>query len=120
MELTLHTEVVLDSCHKLEGYEGKCKNLHGHSWLVEIWFKGDSKLKDTVGILVDFGIIKILKEQLDHTYINDVIGVNPTAENLTEWIYRRIKKEINNKIKVTVRVYETLVGKKTYCEGGDF
>ena len=121
MDLTLHTEVTIDSCHKLDKYDGKCANLHGHTWKVELWFKGSSLETDDVGILVDFGIVKELKELLDHKYLNDVIQKNPTAENLTQWIYYWIKDRIkNNNIKQKVRVYETAVDKLTYCEAGDF
>lgn len=119
MILKLHTEVTIDSCHKLNNYDGKCNNLHGHTWKIELWFQGDSKYKNKVGILVDFGIVKEIKELLDHKYLNKVIRKNPTAENLTEWIFKYVKKEINENIKVKVRVYETAVDKLTYCEGGD-
>jgi len=124
MILTLHTETVIDSSHNLKGYKGKCKNIHGHSWLIKLWFRGNSKLKDEIGILLDFGIVKKLKERLDHQYLNDVIGKNPTAENLVEWIYEWLQHQdprIKNKeIKVKIRIYETAVRKETYCEGGDF
>ena len=120
MKLTLHTEVAIDSAHYLEGYNGKCAHMHGHTWKIELWFKGDSSLKDNVGILVDFGIVKELKELLDHKVINIEINQNPTAENLTEYIYKYIKSKIDKQIQVKVRVYETYVEKKTYCEGGDF
>jgi 6-pyruvoyltetrahydropterin/6-carboxytetrahydropterin synthase len=134
MMLTLFTETVIDSCHMLSGYDGLCKNMHGHSWLIKLWFKGDSKYKDEVGILVDFGIVKELKEWLDHQYINDKIieqlknigykdtdYCNPTAENLSHIIYNFLTEKINNKeIQVKVRIYETAVLKKTYCECGDF
>jgi len=119
-ELTLHTEVTIDSAHKLEKYDGKCATLHGHTWKVEVWFKGHPSLRDEVGILVDFGIVKEIKEHLDHKYINDVIRMNPTAENLTQYIYMFIKDRIKKGIRVKVRVYETCVDKITYCEGGDF
>ncbi len=130
MILTLHTETTIDSCHQLKGYDGKCKNLHGHTWKIELWFRGDSSLKDKVGILVDFGIVKELKELLDHKNLNEVIDMNPTAENLTEWIHNWIMEKFysvdwqltktERPIKVKVRVYETAVGKETYCEEGDW
>ena len=125
MKLTLHTETTVDSCHKLEGYDGKCKNLHGHTWKIELWFKGDSEYKDKVGILIDFGIVKLLKEELDHKYLNDVLNMNPTAENLSEWVYIYVKDSIEKanrpeEIELKVRIYETAVDKKTYCECGDF
>jgi len=120
MKLKLHTEIVIDSCHHLEGYNGKCSNLHGHSWLIELWFEGDSIFKDKVGILVDFGIVKDLKNTIDHRNLNEIFNINPTAENMTEYIYDYIKCKINKNIKVKVKVHETVIGKSTWCEGGDF
>jgi len=118
--LLLHTETVIDSCHHLEGYNGKCSNKHGHSWKLEVWFKGTPILKDDVGILVDFGIIKDIKEKLDHKDLNEVLNFNPTAENLSEWIYNFIKKKVAKDIEIKIRLYETYVGKKTWCEWGDW
>lgn len=122
MELTLHTETTIDSCHKLEGYDGKCCQLHGHTWKVELWFKGDTINLDEVGILVDFGIVKELKEMLDHKYLNDVIKKNPTAENLSQWIYAWLDEKLglhHTTIRHKVRLYETAVDKLTWCECGE-
>ena len=94
MILTLHTETTIDSAHKLENYDGICSRIHGHTWKLEFWFKGDSQYQDEVGIMVDFGIVKQIKEILDHRYINDVIGMNPTAENLTMWLVGTLKNMI--------------------------
>ena len=119
--LTLHTETVINAAHCLEGYDGACKNVHGHSWLVEVWFKGPSANKDSVGILVDFGVVKDIHKKFDHKLINDVIGMNPTAETLVEWIYNELKRKISNpNIHIKVRVHESVVGKSAWCEGGDF
>jgi len=119
--IKLHTEFTFDSAHKLEGYKGKCASTHGHTWKMELDIFGDKKFKDKVGILIDFGIVKKLKEELDHKYLNDVIKMNPTAENLSEWIYNRLKYKIKNKqIDIHIRLYETAVGKETYCDYGDF
>lgn len=118
--ITLYTEEVIDSCHNLVGYPGKCINQHGHSWLISCWFRGHKKLKNKIGILVDFGIVKEIKDKLDHTNINDVLVANPTAENITEWIYNYLKKKVQYGVQIKVRVYETCVRKETYCEMGDF
>jgi len=122
MMLTLHTETVIDSCHYLRDYVGKCSSPHGHSWKVEVWIMGDSSKKDDVGILFDFGNINKIKDQLDHKIINDVDPfhkINPTAENLSEWIYNQLK-ENDPDLMFKIRLYETVVGKETYCECGDF
>ena len=125
MKLLLHTETTFDSCHQLIGYDGKCAQMHGHTWKIEIWFNGFKKDVDEVGILVDFGIVKLLKEELDHKDITHLIKlddkeVNPTAENLAQWIHNFVIGEINTKVQCKVRLYETAVGKETWCEYGDF
>lgn len=121
MELTLHSEFDFDSCHRLVGYVGKCSNIHGHTWKVDCWFKGDSKYRDKVGILVDFGYVKAVKDFLDHKDLNTIFKTfNPTAENISLYIYKLFKKSLNRHIKIKIRVYETYVGKKTYCEVGDW
>jgi len=123
MELTLFTEEVIDGAHFLPTYDGKCRNMHGHSWLIKIWFRGDSLYLDKDGILVDFTAIKEVKDRFDHKLLNDVIGiVTPTAEHLTEIIYGLLKTDTLKAkgIKVKVRVYENAVLRKSYCEGGDW
>ena len=72
--------------HRLElDYESKCQNLHGHNWIIEIAMR--SKELDSNGMVMDFTHIKKeIKDALDHKYINDVVGVNPTAENIAKWI----------------------------------
>jgi 6-pyruvoyltetrahydropterin/6-carboxytetrahydropterin synthase len=120
MLLTLHTETTIDSAHCLNGYEGKCKQVHGHTWLIEIWIRGRYEDRDEVGILWDFGNIKRISDTLDHKMINDVIGMNPTAENLSWWIYGYCHDSTKKELSFKVRVYETAVKKETWCEIGDF
>lgn len=123
MQLTLHTETVIETAHHLEGYEGACSRKHGHSTRIRLWFRGDSNALQDIGILVDFGIVKTLKDQLDHKDLNELPGFegNPTAENMSMYVYNFICKQIDHgAIKVAVRYYETAIGKETYCDCGDF
>ncbi len=70
-------------------YESKCQNLHGHNWIVTVHLKG--KELDHNGMLMDFTHIKReVHDALDHKHINDVVDVNPTAENMAKWIADRI------------------------------
>ena len=122
MQLLLHTETFVDSAHHLRGYDGKCSRTHGHLWRIRVWIKGDSEQCDSVGILFDFGNIKKLQEKLDHYDINTIEPfdkVNPTAENLCRYFYEELN-EMSPNLYFRVRVYETVVGKKTWCECGDF
>lgn len=93
----LSKEFTFDSAHHLHEYEGKCKNLHGHTYKVIF---GISSYTDETGIGIDFGDIKkIWKEQievhLDHKYLNESLPkMNTTAENISVWIYEKMKQAL--------------------------
>jgi len=81
-----------DAAHCIGSHKGKCKNVHGHTWtvnvelefLVDIFFDG--------GILVDFGDIKSLINELDHKNLNEVFyREDVTAEFLTLHFIDKIK-----------------------------
>jgi len=112
----LRIESHFDAAHKLIGYEGKCAELHGHTWKVEVFVSGE-KLDD-VGILVDFNILKEklskIIERLDHKSLNDIREIgNPTCENLSKYIFQSLKN-LPKHIKLEkVRLWE---GEKSWCE----
>lgn len=62
------------AAHRLVGYKGKCEELHGHNFAVEVFMSGESLGGD--GMLVDFQTIKAnlqkVLDVLDHKYINDI------------------------------------------------
>lgn len=89
--------------HKLSlDYESKCSNIHGHNWIVEIYMR--SKNLDRNGMVMDFTHIKKeIHDALDHKYINDVVQVNPTAENIARWICEKLGEKC---YKVTVQESE--------------
>lgn len=76
-----------DAAHYLPDYPGKCRDMHGHRWTVELCVEGDVDPK--TGMVVDFavlgGLLGTLKSKLDHTVLNDVIP-NPTAENICLYV----------------------------------
>ena len=87
MEATVVKRVSFDAAHFLPYYVGKCHNMHGHHWVVELGIKGEMALE--TGMVVDFTLLKdFLKthvERFDHTNLNDFFP-NPTAERLAEYI----------------------------------
>ncbi|GEN55482.1 6-carboxytetrahydropterin synthase QueD [Halobacillus faecis] len=107
-------EFTFDAAHHLHCYEGKCKNLHGHTYKVIF---GISGFTDDIGLVIDFGDIKnIWKKQievhLDHRYLNDTLpNMNTTAENMVVWIYEKmeeaLKGDSNNCRVEFVKLYET-------------
>ena len=70
-------------------YESKCRRLHGHNGLITIYCC--SETLDENGMVVDFSHLKqLVKEQLDHRNLNEVLPFNPTAENIARWICDQI------------------------------
>lgn len=72
----------------------KCRRLHGHSFQVEIVVEGENDPR--LGWVMDYADIsaafKPLWEQLDHNYLNEIVGLtNPTSENVAVWIWERLK-----------------------------
>jgi len=112
----LRIESHFDAAHKLIGYKGKCAELHGHTWKVEVFVVGE-KLDD-VGILVDFNTLKEklsrIIGRLDHKFLNSLKEIgNPTCENLSKYIFENLK-DLRMHVKLEkVRVWE---GEKSWCE----
>jgi len=46
-------EFTFDSCHKLLDYDGKCANLHGHTYHLQISLK--RRINPKTGMVIDFG-----------------------------------------------------------------
>lgn len=105
---------VFSAAHRLEHYEGKCEELHGHNFLVEAFFTGEAL--NSEGMLVDFKVLKkYLKDvldTLDHKYINEIPFFAERAsssEYIAMFIFKEIKgiiKERNISLK-EVRVWES-------------
>lgn len=88
----LSIEDHFSAAHNLRNYKGKCENLHGHNYKVQIFVRG--KKLDKSGLLADFvelkKALKKVLDKLDHQYLNEVppfTKLNPTAENISQYIY---------------------------------
>jgi 6-pyruvoyltetrahydropterin/6-carboxytetrahydropterin synthase len=81
-----------DAAHYLENYQGKCANLHGHRWVVEVYLN----VPDDNDLTIDFGDAKkIIDSKLpDHQCLNDLYDFNPTAENIVKHLKSELKKEL--------------------------
>ena len=88
-------EFYFDAAHFLPEYKGKCEQVHGHTYKLEVIIEGELH-KD--GMVMDFKhlkeiVTKIILENLDHKTLNDLFE-NPTAENIAIWIFAELRKYI--------------------------
>ena len=88
------------AAHNLREFRGKCENLHGHNWKVEVVLRGKSLASN--GILVDFGEVKAevrdILEEMDHKYLNELpffITNNPSSENITRFLFEKLAAKFN-------------------------
>ena len=98
--------------HALRNYRGKCENVHGHNYRVQVGMEGAAL--DDHGLLYDFAELKkrlrAVSEYLDHQFINELAPfdkINPSAENIAKFICEEIQKDLTNASIAYVRVWET-------------
>lgn len=100
-----------DMGHRLVAHEGKCRHLHGHEYKLFVTVVG---VQDEMGRVIDFGQLKqivgdFINSELDHNFMlqlgdplipvleaageqHIVSPFAPTAENIIEWMAKRIDK----------------------------
>lgn len=110
------------SAHQLRGYKGKCENLHGHNYKIEIFARGAEL--NNIGLLIDFGDLKKAADEivkyLDHRNLNELPPfdeeLNPSAENLARYFVEYLNGRVgDDRVKVyKVRCYETPTSVATY------
>ena len=133
--MKISTRTFFEAAHRLTDYDGKCKRIHGHNWVVDIDIDTKKDL-DKTGFVVDFGDIKKVVDRFDHMLVlkdceeNKKIAesippewiiwtsFNPTCEEFVKHIKDEIVKAIKlDKEDVRVKVYETYKPIKTsYAE----
>lgn len=134
----LKVEHSFDSAHFLSNYKGKCGNIHGHRWRVEVEVIAQELVEggQLDGMVIDFGDLKSdIKEYIDYYDHSLIIQENSmkkellellvqenfkiiempfrtTAENFSKFFYEGIKK-MGYKVK-RVTVYETPTNSAAY------
>lgn len=107
MRVRLTRDFTFEAAHLLprapEGH--KCRRLHGHSFRVEVVVQGE--VDPSTGWLLDYGemreLVEPLRLELDHYYLNEIAGLeNPTSENLSAWIWKRLKPRLPSLVRLVV------------------
>ncbi|NIR13926.1 MAG: 6-carboxytetrahydropterin synthase QueD [Desulfobacterales bacterium] len=119
----LMVETTFSGAHQLREYKGKCENLHGHNWKVQVYVLAE-KLNN-IDVAIDFHDLKRyvveVVGQLDHAFLNDVFPfteINPSSENIAKWIYDSVSKKLEeDPVQLSaVTVWESETASATYYE----
>ncbi|MCO6174530.1 6-carboxytetrahydropterin synthase [Flavobacterium sp. NRK F10] len=135
-KIRITKQFTFETGHALYGYDGKCKNVHGHSYKLSVTVIGEP-IQDTsnvkYGMVIDFGDLKkIVKEDIvdifDHaTVFNQntphielanelkkrghhviLVDYQPTSENMVIDFAEKIKRRLPEDIKLfSLRLQET-------------
>ena len=133
-----------EMAHALRNYDGLCRNIHGHSYKMDITLAGQPLNDDNSpknGMVMDFGDLKKLVNEeiislLDHALVLNAktdaqlitvlkqnyekivtVEFQPTTENLLNFIAEKIKAKLPENVKLTcVRLRETDTSYAEWCE----
>jgi 6-pyruvoyltetrahydropterin/6-carboxytetrahydropterin synthase len=137
---TIKSSYHFDSAHFLSNYSGKCKNIHGHRWTVEVEYTSLelNQSKQNSGMICDFSELKRelknLCDYYDHSLILEkgslqeetinclldesfkvvMVDFRTTAENFSKHFYYHFKNK-NYPVK-SVTVFETQSNSAKYEE----
>ena len=134
-----------EMAHALRNYDGLCRNIHGHSYKMDITLAGQPLYDESSpknGMVMDFGDLKRLVNEeiislLDHALVLNnktdeklvgmlkqnfekivVVDFQPTTENLLNFIADNLKAKLPNRVSLTcVRLRETDTSYADWCEG---
>ncbi|MGY5353730.1 6-pyruvoyl trahydropterin synthase family protein [Wenyingzhuangia sp. IMCC45467] len=133
MEITVHRVAYFNAAHRLfrpdwddaKNFEvfGKCSNpnYHGHNYELVVSVTG--AIDQETGFVMDLKILKRLirtevEDTLDHKNLNLEIPefktTNPTAENISIYIWNKLRAYIPSHLKLAITLYETPRNYVTY------
>lgn len=140
--LKVAKEFSFDMAHLLDGHDGKCKNLHGHTYKLQVIVSGETENSGAKkGMVIDFSDLKkvvndLIISPMDHAFIYDqsseretkiaqllqqlnsktfALPVRSTAENLAQFIFQRLKENVGFHLH-SVRLWETPTSFAEYGE----
>jgi 6-pyruvoyltetrahydropterin/6-carboxytetrahydropterin synthase len=89
------------AAHRLLNFQGKCEQLHGHNWKVEVFLRAERL--DSAGLVRDFGEIKAITHEvlngLDHQYLNELLPFkeeNPSSEHIARYLFNELSRRLND------------------------
>lgn len=126
MKVTVNRKAYFNAAHRLYNSEwtdarnssvfGKCSNpnYHGHNYELIVSVKGE--VHPETGFVMDMKLLKkIIKKEIenefDHKNLNEDVEefktLNPTAENIAIVIWNKLRTKIDEKLDLSITLYET-------------
>lgn len=106
--MNIYKQFTFDAAHFLpEVPEGhKCRAMHGHTYHVTVFVSGP--VLEQAGWVIDFSEVKAVckpaLDRLDHALLNEIPGLeNPTAENVTRWLWQQFKEKMPGLQKIELK-----------------
>lgn len=140
--LKVAKEFRFDMAHLLDGHDGKCQNLHGHTYKLQVIVSGETENNGAKkGMVIDFADLKravneLIISPMDHAFIYDqsseretkiaqllqqlnsktfALPVRSTAENLAQFIFQRLQENVGFHLH-SIRLWETPTSFAEYGE----
>jgi len=111
-EMEIYKTLRFDAAHRLTGVPPthKCSAMHGHGFEIEVYLRGPVDPK--TGFIMDFGdltkVCEPIIKQLDHAILNEIEGLeNPTSENMSVWVWKKLKPQLPLLSKIVIKETET-------------
>ena len=106
----LNVDERFSAAHQLTTYKGPCENLHGHTWKLRLTVSGTDL--DNAGMLIDFQelkkILRDIRDQFDHRFLNEVLPFSPTSENLARHIFEQVRPKLPDRVHLdAITVWES-------------
>ena len=98
MKTSITKQFKFEAAHSLPHHDGKCQNLHGHSYVLEVTVTGPlATTGSSTGMIMDFNDFSTLVQQeiidqWDHQFLNDLLPFATTAEHLAQECFARLEK----------------------------
>ncbi len=135
-KIRITKQFTFETAHALYGYDGKCKNIHGHSYKLDVTVIGQP-IADTsnvkCGMVIDFGDLKkivkaevvdvmdhaiVLNQHTPHIQLADdlkktghnvvLVDYQPTSENMVIDFAKRIQSKLSSELSLhSLKLRET-------------
>ncbi|MBR2031305.1 MAG: 6-carboxytetrahydropterin synthase [Alistipes sp.] len=135
-KIRLTKEFSFESAHALDGYDGLCREIHGHSYRLFVTIKGEPSCDDDnpkLGMIMDFGDLKrivnseivdrldhsfVLRDSVQNTMLSRVLSAKfekivlvdyqPTCENMLADFAERLQRALPANVQLySLRLHET-------------